>query len=115
MNEWIKARQKLIKEALVEGRLAFVNDTLMGRCEDCGQFKPLTPDHNKKRSQGGSHDKSNIDWVCIPCHNKRDQQGDPMGKKKSKKPAWQIRHKCRKCKFESSMYLCPSCREVSIK
>jgi hypothetical protein len=24
---------------------------------------------------------SNIDWVCWPCHDRRDNQGDPLKKK----------------------------------
>jgi len=111
-SEWIKARRKLIKEGIAEGTLAYVNDTLMGRCKDCGRFLPLTPDHVKKRSQGGSHDKSNIDWVCVRCHNKRDNM--PKSKK-SKKPEWAKDHKCISCKKQTSQFICNHCTKVSIK
>ena len=41
---------------------------------------------------------------------------DIMAKKeKSKKPDWSKRHKCVKCRVETSMYICHNCGEVSIK
>lgn len=87
----------------------------MGICQDCGKWRALTPDHVLKRSLGGSHEKSNIDWVCIPCHDLRDNMGDPKGKKpKSKKAVWEKSHKCRSCKAVISMLICPHCNQMSI-
>ena len=112
---WQRARAKLIKEALVEGRIEIIDGVVEGICSDCGKWRPLTPDHRKKRSQGGPHDKKNIDWICFTCHNQRDNQGDPMGKKvKSKKADWAKSHKCKKCKGITSQYLCHLCGKVSV-
>lgn len=108
---WVKARAKLIKEAVAEGRIEIIDGMIQGICEDCRRWKPLTPDHIIKRSQGGGHDKKNIAWVCIRCHDKRDNQ--PMSKK-SKKPNWKKEHKCKHCKKLISMLLCPFCRKISV-
>lgn len=82
---WIKDRAKLIKEAITEGRIVLKDKLPYGICEDCKHWHFLDPDHKLKRSQGGSNDKANIDWVCnaspCMCHDRRDNQGDPMGKK----------------------------------
>lgn len=84
-KEWIKDRAKLIKDAIIEGRIELKNGSPYGKCTDCGHYHPLDPDHRLKRSQGGLNDKSNIDWVCnfppCMCHDKRDNLGDPRGKK----------------------------------
>jgi len=117
-KEWIKARTKLILEAVAEGRIEIIEGVVWGICEDCGRWKPLTPDHVLKRSLGGSHDKSNIDWVCNSypdfCHDKRDNQGDPMKKKpKSKKAGWEKSHRC-KCGRVISMLVCPYCGDMSL-
>lgn len=118
-KEWQKARAKLIEEALLNGRLTLVNGVLEGICEDCGRWRPLTPDHRLKRSLGGLHEKSNIEWVCNSppdfCHDRRDNQGDPMKKKpKSKKAEWEKEHKCRHCRRVISMLVCPNCHKISI-
>ena len=113
-NEWQKARRKLIKEALAEGRLSFVNDTLMGLCEDCRQWKPLTPDHITKRSQGGEHTPENIEWVCSSCHNIRDNMAESK-KKKGKKTKWELAHPCVSCHAITRQYLCHICGQPSIK
>ena len=115
-KQWTKDRANLIKEATLEGRITIQNGYPEGICEDCGKWRPLDPDHRRKRSLGGSNDKSNIDWVCRSCHNKRDNLGDPMQKKevKSKKADWQKEHKCKNCKVITSMYLCHNCGKASI-
>ena len=118
-NKWLRARKKLIKEAEAEGKITTVNGTVEGICKDCKHWHHLTPDHELKRSLGGGHDKSNIGWVCNEppcwCHDKRDNRGDPMGKKsKSKKAKWEMDHKC-SCGQIVSMLLCPYCGKISIK
>lgn len=117
-NEWIKDRAKLIKDAVISGRIT-INEAgnIYGRCEDCKEWKALSPDHKKKRSQGGGNEAGNIDWVCFKCHNLRDNYGDPMKKKesKSKKPDWQKEHRCVNCKVLTRQYLCHSCGKASIK
>ncbi len=115
-REWIKARAKLIKNAVAENRIT-INEAgnISGRCEDCKRWRSLSPDHRRKRSQGGGHEPENIDWVCTECHNKRDQQGDPMGKKKTNKPNWQQNHKCKSCHGFTRQYICHLCGKVSIK
>lgn len=116
---WLKARVKLIKDAVAEGRIT-INEAgnILGICEDCKHWHNVTPDHKKGRGRGGGHGKSNIDWVCNEppcwCHNKRDQQGDPMGKKKSKKPAWAKEHKCT-CGDITRMLICERCGKFTIK
>jgi hypothetical protein len=116
-REWLRERAKLIKDAVAEGRIE-INEAgnIYGICEDCKKWKALTPDHRCSRGQGGGHEKSNIDWVCTECHRKRDQQGDPMGKKKkTKKPAWQQEHRCKNCRGITRHYICHLCGKVSIK
>jgi len=113
-REWTVARKKLVKEALISGRIEVVDNTISGLCEDCGEWLALTPDHIRKRSQGGGHEGSNIDWVCIPCHNGRDNEGDPMGKKsRFKKPDWSKPHACIHCKKTTSMIICQHCGNLS--
>jgi 5-methylcytosine-specific restriction endonuclease McrA len=94
---WIKARAKLVKDAIVEGRIVVRQGHGFpeGYCEDCNQWKELDPDHIKKRSQGGLDTKENIAWICRECHDKRDNRGDPMNKKitrSSKKAIWEQPH-----------------------
>jgi hypothetical protein len=114
-KQWIKDRAKLIKEALLEGRINKVRSQIFGYCEDCKKYKELDPDHKQKRSQGGSNDKSNIDWVCRDCHNKRDNMGDPKNKKiKNKKANWAVDHPCKKCKVKTSQLLCHNCGQLSV-
>ena|GEM_PF-5576338 len=119
MRAWIKIRAKLIKEAIIEGRIVVRQSHGFpeGYCEDCNQWRQLDPDHIKKRSQGGSNDKSNIAWVCRECHNKRDNQGDPMNKKitrSSKKAEWELPHYCT-CGRTTSLLICNHCGKISIK
>ena len=119
-QEWIRERAKLIKEAVLAGTIRLTDDGyIKGVCKDCGHWHNLNPDHRKKRSQGGKHTADNIDWICNEapcfCHDKRDNQGDPMGKKdKSKKPVWMKRHECRYCNSQVSQYICPSCGKKSV-
>lgn len=115
-REWERARAVLIQTAVVEGRIDIEDGKIVGICEDCKQHRELDPDHRKKRSQGGTHDKSNIDWVCRTCHIKRDNLGDPNNKKtKNKKPDWTTPHPCIVCKTTSRMLLCPDCGNISMK
>lgn len=73
--QWQKDRAKLIKEAAAKERIFIDNGYPEGACEDCRRWYPLDPDHVIKRSQGGSNDSSNIEWVCRMCHDRRDNQG----------------------------------------
>ncbi len=117
-NEWVRERAKLIKEAVLDGIIKIVEGKIVGNCLDCGHYHNLTPDHKKKRSQGGKHTKSNIDWICNEppcyCHHKRDNQGDPMKKKvRSKRASWSQNHVCKSCKMNTSFYLCHNCGKPS--
>jgi 5-methylcytosine-specific restriction endonuclease McrA len=115
-KEWIRDRAGLIKEAVILGRIEIVEGEVKGKCEDCGEWQTLDFDHIKKRSQGGSNDKSNISTICRRCHNLRDNMGDPKHKKITKrKPEWMSKHACHLCGFRSSQLLCPGCGRVSIK
>lgn len=112
-NEWARAKRILIKEAIANGRIEInENGNLQGFCEDCKKWKDLSPDHIKKRSLGGSHEKTNIAWVCFICHQKRDNQ--PMSKKKNNKPVWQEAHKCISCKKITRFLMCNFCGKLSI-
>ena len=115
-KEWQEARDKLIEQGVKDGTLIKRSDGVVaGDCADCGQFKRLTPDHRKKRAQGGSNRKTNIDWVCWKCHDLRDNRGDPMEKKTKKtKVNWAKKHPCKNCKLPISMLLCPHCGKVSV-
>ncbi|MCK9578811.1 HNH endonuclease [bacterium] len=116
---WIKARAKLVKEAIIEGRIVVRQSHGFpeGYCEDCNKWRQLDLDHIKKRSQGGLDTKENVAYICRSCHIKRDNQGDPMKKKitrSSKKAIWEQSHECRYCKRTVSMFLCPFCHKKSI-
>ena len=116
-NAWVKARAKIIKRAVEEGRIS-INESgnIVGICTDCKKFRPLTPDHVKKRGVGGKDTYNNIEWVCWKCHNLRDNYGDPMGKKdKNKKSVWEKSHKCINCKQPTRQYLCHNCGMISVK
>lgn len=116
-HEWEEERAKLIKEALLEGRIEIFKKKIVGKCADCGMWRGLDPDHRLKRSQGGSHKKENIDWICRECHILRDQKGDPMNKKetRTKKANWQTEHECANCKEKVRSLICNKCGKMSIK
>jgi len=120
-RDWWIARRKLVNELRKTGEYRIVGRFIVGICPDCNHYHQLTPDHLKKRSQGGTHDKSNVEFICNAppcyCHDKRDNQGDPMKKKitrSSKKAIWEQSHECRYCKRTVSMFLCPFCHKKSI-
>ena len=116
IEEWAIEKRKRIAELKATGEYNIVGQKVYGICCDCNHYRLLKPDHKIKRSQGGKHDKENLDWVCKKCHDKRDNQGDPMKKKpKSKKADWQRPHKCASCKQVTSMLICPNCNKLSIK
>jgi hypothetical protein len=115
-KEWIRDRAKLIKETVISGRITIIDGEVWGKCEDCGGWYKLDPDHKKKRSQGGTNDKSNIAWICRRCHNLRDNLGDPMNKKiKKTKVNWQVEHECVNCKYRVRSLICTNCGKFSIK
>ena len=111
-REWIRERARLIKEAVLSGRIQIINGEVWGRCEICGKWKHLDPHHKVARSQGGEHSKKNIIWICRLCHRLIT---DKMSKKDSTKKAdWMKPHKCKSCKFVGSQYICANCGEKSI-
>lgn len=118
-TEWIRERDKpggVIDSALKSGEITRLgNGRIVGYCKDCGRFKDLTPDHKVKRSQGGQHTSDNIDWVCIGCHDMRDNKGDPnKAKPASKKADWSKSHQCNNCKQMVSTLLCTNCGKMSV-
>ena len=121
-KEWVAAKRKLIADIGKTGEYKIEGRFVLGVCKDCNHYHQLTPDHKIKRSQGGTHDKSNIDWICNAppcyCHDKRDNQGDPMKKKpeavKDKKPKWQLPHECKSCGRITYMFLCGHCGRASV-
>lgn len=115
--EWQQAKRQLINDLKKTGEYNIIGQKVFGKCKDCQKYKKLTPDHKKKRSQGGNHTNENIDWVCIPCHNQRDNMGDKQNKKelKTKKANWMLPHKCSKCKKDiPGMLICPGCGQLSV-
>lgn len=114
--EWEKCKKVIIKNGLESGKLRKDGGVLIGQCVDCGAWKPITLDHRLKRSLGGTHEPTNIDFVCFRCHQERDNMGDPKGKKehKVKKPEWAKKHKCKICKKETDFLLCNHCGNVSL-
>lgn len=42
-------------------------------CVVCGRSDMSTPQHVKKRSQGGSDSPRNLVRMCVPCHDAMDQ------------------------------------------
>ena len=122
---WKKALKRLEKEAVANGYFQWKEFTIdgkkyrkrMGLCPDCRKYKHLTPDHLVKRSLGGGHESSNIQWVCWKCHDKRDNFGDPMNKKPANPnniKSWKTRHKCKHCKKWTIGLLCPFCGRISL-
>lgn len=112
-RQWIRDRARLIKDAVAEGKIEIIDGKVHGRCECCGKWRVLDPDHKVKRSQGGSNKASNIQWICRRCHIEKDQMASK--KKKNKKAHWARPHKCVKCKIITSQLVCHSCREMSVK
>ena len=109
---WQRARTILVRDALVDGRISLKNGLPYGVCADCGKFSYLDPDHKQKRSQCGSNEKENIEWVCERCHDMRDNKGDPNKKKITKeRPEWAKEHRC-SCGTVSSILICPECGKL---
>ena len=121
-KQWLIDRAELITQAVISRRIKIIGGKPWGICEDCKHWHMLTPDHKLKRSQGGKNDASNIEWICnapaCGCHNKRDNLGDPLHKKKTNKLApkadWQSRHECKKCSWMVQTLICSHCGKISI-
>lgn len=45
-------------------------DGLCERCQKVGDFRGLVKHHLKLRSDGGEDKRSNLMWVCGPCHDR---------------------------------------------
>lgn len=119
-KQWAKDLRALEKEAVANEVFQWKEFEIdgtkyrkrMGLCKDCNCYKHLTPDHIIRRSRGGSNESGNIDWVCIPCHRKRDQQGDIMNKKgNTKKSKF---YACKNCKKDTCFILCDKCGQISL-
>lgn len=123
-KEWQKAKPKLIKIYFEKG---------IKRCENCGSKFALSFHHRPSRvSQKAKHDFEHTRLLCQECHNyfEYNDSADkklfakPRGynpknkimakKTKSKKANWEVPHKCKHCKFESSMLICPKCGKMSV-
>jgi len=62
-RDWIKWKKEHI-------------ESVKGRCQDCGQVKPLQAHHIKPKKMGGSnseeiHSPQNMALLCEGCHKKR--------------------------------------------
>ncbi len=118
-RQWTKDKKELLKQLEKIGTHRVVKGTVFGLCPDCGHNHYLTPDHKKKRSQGGDNSFENIEWVCntppCMCHDKRDNMGDPKNKKiKNAKADWQKEHECKHCKTKVRTLLCSNCKKLSL-
>jgi len=113
-DDWISDRAKLVKGAVLSGRIQIQSSEIVGVCEDCKQWKVLDPDHRQKRSQGGSNEEENIEWVCRKCHNEIDNMPDSK-KQKGKKAEWAKNHRCHLCKKWTRFLLCDKCGRMSVK
>lgn len=113
-REWQRERKKRLKELEATGEYRIVDNTVFGKCKDCSEYHLLTPDHKVRRSQGGGHEASNLDWICIPCHRIRDQQGDPMNKKTDGKPKKKSKAPmCKHCGYPTHyMMVCQNCGKL---
>jgi hypothetical protein len=49
-------------------RIKFAQD---GRCNACGRREELQRDHIKPRRHGGTHDRSNIQGLCVSCNGSK--------------------------------------------
>lgn len=114
-KQWVIDRAEIIKRGVLENKIVISESgNIFGRCWDCQRWLELAPDHRQKRSQGGTNDYENIDWVCWQCHHKRDNMGDPKNKKTKKlKAAWMKTHKCQHCGVSGAQLLCRSCGRIS--
>jgi len=60
------------KQAKRNRELAKIPYPTDGRCENCGQlpdWRGLAKHHKKLRSALGRDDRSNLIWLCSPCHS----------------------------------------------
>lgn len=62
-----KAIEALVKK-VANIHFDFVRDRAAGRCENCGSRKALQVHHVIYRSQGGTHEPSNLKALCMDCH-----------------------------------------------
>lgn len=61
-----------------------VHDRAGGRCEGCGEFRPLELHHRRFRSRGGKHTVSNLVALCgwgnhTGCHGRAHNPDAPEG------------------------------------
>jgi len=126
-KEWLKAKPKLIEIYKAKG---------ITSCENCNGKFALAFHHRPSRaSQRAVHDFKHTRLLDPGCHDFFEQNNEedkklfakPRGynrkykidimakKKKSKKPDWQQRHKCVKCKEPVEMLICPKCGHMSMK
>lgn len=52
----------------------YVREAQHGKCHMCGVEKPLQIHHRKRRSDGGTRDRSNAVGLCNDCHKIVDKQ-----------------------------------------
>lgn len=109
--DWIKARAKLIREAVADGRIDIRGNQIWGVCAECNLYRELTPHHITHRSQGGTHESTNIAWLCRKDHMKQHFGKDK--KKKTKKAPWQTEHYCRMCHQPTRQLICNYCGQIS--
>jgi len=67
-----------------------------GICENCKQWaEKVTLDHRIPKFEGGKHDTSNLQWLCLPCEDvktrlerKRFPRGKRVGNGAALRNAW---------------------------
>lgn len=120
---WVKAKRELVKGLKDNPEFIVVGLMVFGKCKycKCGRLHKLTPHHKIHQSQGGGHDKENIDWICMDlpccCHQKEHgmkTKDDKPKDRNSKKANWQKEHQCKNCKAVGFSLLCTHCNKLSV-
>ncbi len=72
-----KVKRISAKQAKAARALARIQPPADGRCEKCHKlpdWRGLQKAHKRKRSDGRDDRRSNILWVCAPCHFGPDRE-----------------------------------------
>lgn len=61
-------------------------------CNHCGRDDlSLTLDHIINRAEGGTDDRTNAQWLCSPCHDRKTAQERARGQQRRRNRATRIR------------------------
>lgn len=79
---WKQKRVKLSKKEYIDQR-EDIFDAQNYICAGCGQRRPLTRQHIRKRSQLGGDERDNAIGLCAECHRRADEYEDRVKGKPS--------------------------------